>query len=229
MSSLYTRLKITLGKANADEHALASLEADDKSSVTLGKNIVMAPGSNTPQTGIILYPGGRCDPRAYAPVMRPLAATGNLVVIPNMPLRLAVLDANRVGKIMAAYPDIKRWIIGGHSMGGAMAAAWVFKNPEIAKGLFFIASYPSSMHAMPDSALPIAMVYGTHDEITRKAEFEASHERLPKHAEFTAIEGGDHYQFGSFADVDVTATISRDEQQRQTIAILQSFVNRVPY
>ena len=229
MSSLYTRLKITLGKANADAHALAALEADDKSSVTLGKNIVIAPGSNPPQTGIILYPGGRCDSRAYVPIMRPLAATGNLIVIPNMPLRLAVLDANRAGRIMAAYPDIKRWIIGGHSMGGAMAAAWVFKNPETVKGLFFIASYPSSMHAIPDSKLPVAMVYGTHDEITRKAEFEASHERLPKQAEFSAIEGGDHYQFGSFGNVDVTATISRDEQQLQTIALLQSFVNRTPY
>ena len=112
MSSLYTRLKITLGKANADEHALEALTPDYKSSVTLSKDIVIAPGSNTPQTGIILSPGGRCDSRAYAPVMRPLAATGNLVVIPNMPLRLAVLDADRAAKIMAQYPDIKRWIIG---------------------------------------------------------------------------------------------------------------------
>jgi pimeloyl-ACP methyl ester carboxylesterase len=229
MSSLYTRLKITLGKANADEQALEALKPDYKSSVTLGKDIVIAPGSNTPQTGIIIYPGGRCDSRAYAPVMRPLAATGNLVVIPNMPLRLAVLDADRAAKIMAQYPDIKRWIIGGHSMGGAMAAAWVFKNPGKVKGLFFMASYPSSMHALPDSTLPVAMLYGTHDFITRKTEFEASYERLPKHTEFTAIEGGDHYQFGSFGNVDVTATISREEQQHQTVALLQSFINRAPY
>ena len=162
-------------------------------------------------------------------MVRPLAATGNLVIIPNMPLRLAVLDANRAGKIMAAHPDIKRWIIGGHSMGGAMAAAWVFKHPDTVKGLFFMASYPSSMHAQPDSELPVAMLYGTHDEITRKSEFEASYKRLPAHTEYTAIEGGDHYQFGSFGNVTVTATISRDEQQRQTTAALQSFINRVPY
>jgi pimeloyl-ACP methyl ester carboxylesterase len=229
MSSLYTRLKITLGKANADDHALAAMEPDYKSSVTDGDNIVIAPGSNVPQTGIIFYPGGRCDSRAYVPVLRPLAATGSVVVIPNMPLRLAVLDANRADKIMAAYPDIKRWIIGGHSMGGAMAAAWVYKNPGKVKSLFFLASYPSSMHAMPDSDLPVAMIYGTHDIITRKSEFEASCERLPKHSEFIAIEGGDHYQFGSFGNVAVTATISPDEQQKQTISALQSFVNRAPW
>lgn len=227
MSSLYTRLKITLGKADADEHALAALEPGYKSSVTLGKDIVLTPDSNVPHTGIIFYPGGRCDSRAYAPVLRPLAATGSQVFIPNMPLRLAVLDANRAGKIMADNPDIKRWIIGGHSMGGAMAAAWVYKNPGRAKGLFFLASYPSGMHAMPDSELSVAMLYGTHDFITRKSEFEASYGRLPKHTEFVAIEGGDHYQFGSFGNVDVTATIPREEQQRQTIAALQNFVSRV--
>jgi len=229
MSSLYTRLKITLGKANADQDALVAMEPDEKSSVSQGNNIVIAPGSNTAQMGIIFYPGGRCDSRAYAPIMRPLAASGNLVVIPNMPLRLAVLDANRAGKIMAEYPDIERWIIGGHSMGGAMAAAWAYKHPESVNGLFFVASYPSSMHALPNSPLPMAMLYGTQDTITRKSEFEASYERLPSHTEFVAIEGGDHYQFGSFGNVDVTATISREEQQKQTVAALQSFVNSVPH
>jgi pimeloyl-ACP methyl ester carboxylesterase len=228
MSSLYTRLKITLGKANADEHALAALQPDDKILVALGENIVMAPGSNTPQTGIIFYPGGRCDSRAYAPVVRPLAATGALVVIPNMPLRLAVLDASRAGKIMADYPDIKRWIIGGHSMGGAMAAAWVYKNPGRVKGLFFLASYPSGMHPLADSELPVAMLYGTEDKITSKSEFDASRSRLPAHTEYVAIEGGDHYQFGSFGNVDVTATISREEQQRVTVAALQSFMSSIP-
>lgn len=229
MSSLYTRLKITLGKANADDHALAALQPDHESSVTMGRDIVISPGSGTPQTGIIFYPGGRCDSRAYAPVIRPLSATGNLVVIPNMPLRLAVLDAGRAAKIMAAYPDIKRWIIGGHSMGGAMAAAWVYKNPGRVKGLFFLASYPSGMHPLAHSELPVAMLYGTQDKITSKTEFDASRSRLPSHTEFIAIEGGDHYQFGSFGNVDVTATVSRDEQQRITVAALQSFVNRAPW
>lgn len=229
MSSVYTRLKITLGKANADEHALQALQSDYKVVVTEERDIVFRPASNRPAIGVILYPGGRCDARAYAPVMRPLSAAGALVVVPNMPLRLAVMDANRAAKIVAAHPDIDRWIIGGHSMGGAMAAAFVYKHPEVFKGLFFMASYPSGMHAMPDSKLPVTMIYGTHDFITRKSEFEASYERLPRHTEFVAIEGGDHYQFGSFGNVDITATISRDQQQTETIRALQAFINRIPF
>jgi predicted esterase len=227
MSSLYTRLKITLGKADADDHALQALQTDDKVAVTEGKDIVFRPQRNTPSTGIILYPGGRCDARAYAPVMRPLAAAGAIVVVPNMPLRLAVMDANRATKIIAEHSAINRWIIGGHSMGGAMAAAWVYKNPSIVKGLFFLASYPSSMHALPDADIPVSMIYGTHDFITRKSEFEAAHERLPAHTDFIPVDGGDHYQFGSFASVDVTATIPREEQQAQTVRALQDFINKI--
>jgi predicted esterase len=227
MSSLYTRLKITLGKANADEHALAAMQSDYKSSVADDHDILFNCGSHQPDTGVILYQGGRCDPRAYAPVMRTLANIGYRVIIPKMPLRLAVLDANRASKIMAQNPDIKKWVIGGHSMGGAMAAAYVYKNPGMVNGLFFMASYPSSMHAMPGSSLPMTMIYGTHDFITRKSEFEASYDRLPKATNFIAIEGGDHYQFGSFGNVEVTATISRADQQRQATQALVQFLGRI--
>jgi pimeloyl-ACP methyl ester carboxylesterase len=225
MSSFLTRLKITLGKTNADAHALAAMEPDADVEVTVDADIVFLPAEKNPETGIILYPGGRCDPQAYAPVARALAASGCLVIIPRMPLRLAVLDANRAGKIMGAYPGIKNWVLGGHSMGGAMAAAYLFKNPGSVAGLFFIASYPSAMHAMPSSTLPMAMIYGTHDCITRHSEFEASYERLPPQTDFVAIEGGDHYQFGSFANAEITATISREEQQCQTIKALQTFID----
>ena len=71
------------------------------------------------------------------------------------------------------------------------------------------------------------MLYGTHDFITRKAEFEASHERLPEHTEFIPVEGGDHYQFGSFGNVDITATVARDVQQAQTVDALLRFIERI--
>lgn len=227
MSSLYTRLKITLGSANADEEGLIALRSDDSITVTEGKDIVFRPAASEPDTGIILYPGGRCDARAYAPIMRELAAAGYLVVVPNMPLRLAVMDANRARKIMTAHPSIKRWLLGGHSMGGAMAAAYVYKNPDSVSGLFFLASYPANMHAMPDSKMPVAMVYGTRDEVTRKSEFEASYQRLPGHTRFLAIEGGDHYQFGSFGNVEVTADIDRTEQHKQTVQALLDFIRDI--
>lgn len=225
MSSLYTRLKITLGKANASDDVIPHLESDAEVSVSLDDPLVFRPATGTPRAGIIFYQGGRCDPLAYAPVLRPLAAAGYLVCVPQMPLRLAVLGMNRAADIITANSDVRDWVIGGHSMGGAMAAAFVYKNPQAVRGLFFLASYASSMHAMPESSLPMAMIYGTHDTITRKSEFEASYERLPAHTKFVPVEGGDHYQFGSFAGAINTATIAPEEQHRQTVQALLGFLD----
>lgn len=227
MSSFLTRLKITLGKTNADEHALGCLRTDSKVVIKEDKDIVFEPVGNPAKTGVILYPGGRCDARAYAPILKPLAEAGYLVVLPNMPLRMAVIDANRAAKIMATFPAIERWIIGGHSMGGAMAAAFAHNNPGTVAGLFFMGSYAASMHAIPDSDLPVLMISGSRDFITRAAELEAQPERLPAHTKYVSIEGGDHYQFGSFNNGVVTAEISRDEQQHQTVASLLSFLGEL--
>jgi len=227
MSSLYTRLKITLGSADADPHALEHLVSDDDVRVTNDKIIEFEPLHAPVQAGVVFYQGGRCDPRAYAPVLKPLARAGYHVFVPQMALRLAVTGMQRAGGIVAAHPGISRWVIGGHSMGGAMAAAFVYKNPGVFDGLFFLASYASAMHAMPDSTLPMTMIYGTLDDVTRKSEFEASSERLPPHTRFVPIEGGDHYQFGSFHDAVRTATISREEQQRQTVKSLLTFLDEV--
>ena len=112
-------------------------------------------------------------------------------------------------------------------MGGAMAAGFAYKNADSLAGLFFIGSYAAKMHAMPESNLPTLMIPGTHDFVTRKSEFDAQPERLPAHTIYAAIEGGDHYQFGSFKNVDVTATISRSEQQDQTVQALLGFLENL--
>jgi pimeloyl-ACP methyl ester carboxylesterase len=222
MSSLYTRMKITFGRADADADALCALQSSAAVSVSDGadKTLALSPVNQSTGTGVIIYPGGRCDARAYAPIMRPLVTAGHHVFMPQMPLRLAVLDTQRAAKIMASQPAIKTWHIGGHSMGGAMAAAYAFANMRQVAGLFFIASYPAAKHAIPGTELPVTMIYGTHDFITSKSECAAAHERLPTHTNFVEVAGGDHYQFGSFAGMDVTATISRAEQQDQTVAAL---------
>ena len=45
-----------------------------------------------------------------------------------MPVDLAVFAPERA-------PEIQRWAIGGHSLGGAMAARYVHRNPESVGGL----------------------------------------------------------------------------------------------
>lgn len=93
-------------------------------------------------TGFVFYPGGLVDPAAYAPLMKQVSERGIMTVIVPMPFDLAVFGAGRAHDVIAAYPDIKHWIIGGHSLGGSMAAGFVEDNPAAVEGLVLLASYP---------------------------------------------------------------------------------------
>ena len=48
--------------------ALEALSSDDTVTVVLQPWLTFAPTENTPTTGFIFYPGGRIDPRGYAPL-----------------------------------------------------------------------------------------------------------------------------------------------------------------
>ncbi|MDQ3247653.1 MAG: alpha/beta hydrolase, partial [Chloroflexota bacterium] len=105
--------------------ALAALASDPAVQVNIDDWLVFQPAAGSATTGFIFYPGGRVDARAYAPAAHAIAATGVLVVIVPMPLNLAVFAPNRADQVITAYPAIQRWAIGGHSLGGAMAATYV--------------------------------------------------------------------------------------------------------
>ena len=106
----------------ATDVALQGLVSDSAVTVTTGEWITFSPAGLAPQAGLIVYPGGHVDPRAYAPLARQIAAHGYRVVIVPMPLALAVMAPNRALQVMAQDPSIDMWAVGGHSLGGAMAA-----------------------------------------------------------------------------------------------------------
>jgi len=224
MSTLLNRLRIALKTSDADAHGLAAMETSSTVEAVRDSVTEFRPREREARVGVIFYQGGRCDPDAYAPLMRPLAEAGIQVFVPHMALRLAVTGANKAAGIMAANPHIERWFIGGHSMGGSMAAGFASKHQDELAGLFMVGSYAAAMHAMPDASLSVLHVHATLDSEVQPAQIEAQPERLPAHTRFVRIDGGDHYQFGSFRDEDVTATISRDEQQQQTITALLDFL-----
>jgi hypothetical protein len=179
-------------------------------------------------TGMVFYPGGLVDPAAYAPLMKQLSDQGIMTVIVPMPLDLAFLGVNKANDVIAAYPEIQNWIIGGHSLGGSMAAEFVKGNPAAVKGLAFLASYPADSTNL--TALPIEAVsiYGTNDGVARNV-FNASLSRLPAGTPLVVIDGGNHAQFGNYGPQagDGTATISREEQQQQTATAIVKLANEL--
>ena len=206
--------------------ALAALQSDARVTVTTREWLVFTPAGSRPTTGFILYPGGRVDYRAYAPAAHAIAGQGYLVVIVRMPLSLAVFDPGAAALVMAAYPDVLHWAVGGHSLGGAMAANFVFSNPGAADGLILWASYPAASNDLSASGVKVASISGTLDGLSTPDKIAASIPLLPPDTAWTAIEGGNHAGFGWYGvqSGDNPATISREEQQAQVVQATVDFL-----
>ena len=134
-----------------------------------------------------------------------------------MPLNLAVFGSSRAASVIEAYPDIQYWVIGGHSLGGSMAALYADKHHDQINGLSLWASYPASSNDLSDSNINVSSIYGTQDGLATKDKIDASRELLPPDTTWVPIEGGNHAQFGWYGDQsgDNPATISRQDQQDQ--------------
>jgi pimeloyl-ACP methyl ester carboxylesterase len=206
--------------------ALQALASGPDVTVQTEPWLAFQPVATAPATGFVLYPGGRVDYRSYAPTARAIAAQGYLVVIPSMPLSLAVLAPDRAAEVMAAFPEIETWVIGGHSLGGAMAARYVYQNPGTAAGLVLWASYPPSSDDLSGRTdLAVLSLYGTLDSQAGEGIL-ASRTILPADTAWVVIEGGNHAQFGWYGPQpgDRPATISREVQQVQIVEATVGFL-----
>jgi len=200
--------------------AIAALQPDARVSVQTTPWLVFRPAGREPDAGLILYPGGRADHRAYAPAARSIAAQGYLVAVVPMPLHLAVFGADRARGVMEAFPTVKHWAIGGHSLGGSMAAQFARKHPDLVQGLVLWASYPANTDDLSASSLKVTSISGTQDGLSTPKKIEASRLLLPADTRWVAIEGGNHGQFGWYGSQsgDNVATITRLAQQEQVVA-----------
>ncbi len=200
--------------------ALAALQSDATVQVQTNRWIVFEPTGATPVEGLIYYPGGRVDARSYAPEMRAVAQNGYLAVIVPMPLNLAVFGINRAEDVIAAFPQIRHWAIAGHSLGGAMAASYIARNPAKIEGLVLWASYPASGDNLSSMDLKVTSIYGSLDGLATPAKVLGAAPLLPADTRWVAIEGGNHGQFGWYGAQpgDNPAAISRQMQQDQVVS-----------
>ena len=208
----------------ADDIAMAAISsAATVTVVQKGNTLDFIP--EDAETGLIFYPGGKVDYTAYAPLMRALADNGVLGVLVRMPLNLAVLDVNAAKGIPEQYPKIKHWYIGGHSLGGSMAASHSAKNASAYDGLVLLASYSTA--DLRASGLPVISIFGSEDGVLNMEKYAEYRRNLPAAFEEHIIEGGCHAGFGSYGtqDGDGVPTITGDEQIAKTVRLLKAFFN----
>ncbi|MCU0478425.1 MAG: alpha/beta hydrolase [Chloroflexi bacterium] len=191
--------------------ALASSPAASFSEEATG--LTYTPVGASPTTGLILYPGAKVPAAGYAPTARAIAEEGYLVVVVPMPLNFAIFDVDAASGVIAAHPGITRWVIGGHSLGGAMAAQYAADNPGAVDGLALCGAYSASDLAA--SGLAASSVYGSLDAAAPKIEDPATQSLLPATTVYDRIEGGNHEQCGWYTGQpnDPPATITREDQQ----------------
>ncbi len=206
----------------ADDTAVAATFSDDTVTV-IQKNdecIVFTP--EKPERGFVFYPGGKVEHTAYAPLMKALAAEGFFCVLVKMPFNLAVFDVNAADSVIEEYTNIDEWYIGGHSLGGAMAASYASKNADKLEGLILLAAY--STEDLNGSGLNVMQIQGREDGLfwDDMEEVKKYQPNLPDDFSQLCIEGGCHAYFGSYGEQkgDGKPTITPEEQVRQTVEFI---------
>ena len=167
--------------------------------------------------GFIFYPGGKVEYTAYIPLMKACAEEGILCVLVEMPFNLAVLDINAADGIQKKYPEIEEWYIGGHSLGGSMAASYLANHIEDYEGLILLGSYSTS--DISDTDINVLSVFGSEDKFMNRDKYEDNKSNLPSDFTEFVIDGGCHAYFGIYGpqDGDGTATITNEEQISLTV------------
>lgn len=199
--------------------ATAALASTPDATFTQGADgrLTYVPTASAPTTGLVLYPGGKVPPAGYAPQARALAEKGYLVAIVPVPFNLAVFDINAAKAVIDDHPEIDTWAVGGHSLGGSMAAQFIDSHPGLVDGLVLWASYSAA--DLSDDGIGVASIYGTRDAGVAGYTSPEHLALLGPDVVLTPIEGGNHEQMGWYTGQpnDPPATISRDAQQRQVI------------
>ena len=166
---------------------------------------------------LVFYPGGRVESKSYVPLMHNLAKEGIDTLIVRMPFNIAFLKTKDINKIKENY-NYNNWYLGGHSLGGVVAARDTINNSI--DGLILLASY--SIKEVECSTLSI---YGSKDGILNLENYNENKKNL-KNLKEIIIEGGNHSNFGNYGlqENDNLSTIDKEIQQERTIQEILKFI-----
>ena len=207
----------------ADSTALDALVSDEDVTIKKIDSGWLFDGPSK-DTALIFYPGAKVEETAYATLLHQIAKGGIDVFLVKMPARLALFGINEAETVQQAYA-YDRWYIGGHSMGGAMAALYAAEHGENLDGLILCAAYATKPL---DSSLKVLSICGTEDKVLNMEKYEAGKQYLPVSAVEHMIVGGNHAQFGSYGiqSGDGIAKISAEAQQEAAVECIISTVKQ---
>lgn len=185
------------------------------------------------ELGYVFYPGGKVDAAAYIPYLLELNVQEKLFcAVVKPPFRLAILDTSAADKVLADHPQIRRWALGGHSLGGTSAARYVEKHmgaggdvPAV-EALVLLASYPDTdLSAWEGQVLSVT---AGMDRIMDRDRYEKAMSLLPPQPRtlYYFLSNGNHSQFGNYGqqEGDGRANTSGSSQREDTVAVTGAFL-----
>ena len=197
---------------HADRTAIENFDYSKSTIIEHVEDGVIAYIPESPMMGFIFYPGGKVEYTAYEPLMLACADRGILCVLLEMPFNLAVLDMNAADGMIEQFSQVQSWYIGGHSLGGSMAASYLGKNPEDFDGLILLGSYSTA--DISDRNSNVISIYGSEDGVMNRENYNKYLSNLPENFFEFIVDGGCHAYFGMYGsqDGDGIAYISNQEQ-----------------
>jgi len=216
--------------ASASPASIAAATSDSNVKVEDNGFLTFRPMHSKERMGVIFYPGAYADIRGYSPTLKPLAEAGYRVVVVAMPFELSILAIDRAEDVQAANPDLRNWVILGHSVGGAAGSAFAGRHHDAVEGVIIWDSFPPSFAKLAEFKKPVWHIHRAKLDGAPPESFTRQRDMFPSHSRWVPIPGGIHMNFGSFVgggyQEDWGPEISQAEQHRLVIsATLQALAD----
>ncbi|MGX5697549.1 alpha/beta hydrolase [Agromyces soli] len=181
------------------------------------EGIVIEPVEGGTGDGLVFIPGAKVDPYAYLYKLSAVAeASGLTIVVTEPTLNLAFFDTRPLSTFTALAPDVSRWWVGGHSLGGVRACqlatggADASGEPKVA-GVMLFGSYCAN--DLSGSGLAALSISGSNDGLSTPAKIEGAAGLLPGDAVFVELEGVNHADFGDYGAQPGDGESTRDDAE----------------
>ncbi|PCJ29983.1 MAG: hypothetical protein COA90_10755 [Gammaproteobacteria bacterium] len=190
------------------------------------------------KTGFIFIHGGGVDSTAYSGYASALAEQGfpsahilyeSVISCTPTPPNTAA-TASAVTEIITTYPNIERWVVGGHSLGTTLTDYYMRSGQLASKvvGFVYLAGYTFDVgnnDPMPNELKGLLLLASQDNVLTWQSAYDSG-ALYPDDMTFICVEGGNHGQFGWYGEQagDGTALISPQEQHDITIAQILAFM-----
>jgi len=190
----------------------------------VGGQVIHVASTGQRKVVFVLYPGGLVRPQSYEWLGRALSAYGVETWIPVMPFDLAVTGIDRADAIIAHVGDVPV-VIGGHSLGGAMAADYASKHADKLAGMVLCAAYPAG-NVKVKASWPVLSLRAERDGVAAAADVQGGLDRLPAGSTLVTIDGAVHAFFGRYGPQkgDGTPTVSRSDAEKAIVAAIAPYL-----